>query len=244
MDSNLVFAIDIGTRKVAGLIIEYIDDKPVLKHYLLKEHEQRSMEDGQIHDIPKVAKLVKSVKDELEKTSGLELKEASVAAAGRLLKTALGFSCLELEPGEVLTEARVKALELGAVFEAQKSILAAEGKNDPFYCVGYSVLSYTLDQNRIKNLIGQKGRLAEVEIIATFLPRLVIDSLTAVLQRAGLEFASLTLEPIAAAHVAIPKDMRRLNLALVDIGAGTSDIAITSDGAITAYGMVDRKSVV
>ena len=240
MDSNLVFAIDIGTRKVAGLLIEYIDDKPILKHYLLKEHEQRSMEDGQIHDIPKVAKLVKSVKDELEETTGLKLNEASVAAAGRLLKTALGFSRLELEPGEVLTEARVKALELEAVFKAQKSIVTFEGKSDPFYCVGYSVLSYTIDQSRIKNLIGQKGRLAEVEIIATFLQRLVIDSLTAVLQRAGLEFASLTLEPIAAAHVAIPKDMRRLNLALVDIGAGTSDIAITSDGTITAYGMVSK----
>ncbi len=241
MDSNLVFAIDIGTRKVAGLIIEFIDDKPVLKHYLLKEHEQRSMEDGQIHDIPMVAKLVKSVKEELEKATGLKLKEASVAAAGRSLKTVMGFSKLELEPGEVLTEDRVKALELEAVFEAQKAIVAQEGqKSDSFYCVGYSVLSYILDQSRIKNLIGQKGHLAEVEIIATYLPRLVIDSLTAVLQRAGLEFTSLTLEPIAAAHVAIPRDMRRLNLALVDIGAGTSDIAITSDGAITAYGMVSK----
>ena len=49
---------------------------------------------------------------------------------------------------------------------------------------------------------------------------------------------TLTLEPIAAIHVLIPPTMRKLNIALIDIGAGTSDIAITADGTIVAYGMV------
>lgn len=49
---------------------------------------------------------------------------------------------------------------------------------------------------------------------------------------------ALTLEPIAAINVLIPSSMRRLNVALVDIGAGTSDIAITDKGTIVAYGMV------
>src|SRR5690625_778443 len=49
---------------------------------------------------------------------------------------------------------------------------------------------------------------------------------------------SLTLEPIAAIQVLIPESMRRLNVALIDIGAGTSDIALTSKGTISAYGMV------
>ena len=49
---------------------------------------------------------------------------------------------------------------------------------------------------------------------------------------------ALTLEPIAAINVLIPPSMRRLNVALVDIGAGTSDIAITDSGTVIAYGMV------
>ena len=49
---------------------------------------------------------------------------------------------------------------------------------------------------------------------------------------------ALTLEPIAAINVLIPPSMRRLNVALVDIGAGTSDIAITDNNTVTAYGMV------
>ena len=50
--------------------------------------------------------------------------------------------------------------------------------------------------------------------------------------------ANLTLEPIAAINVAIPERYRLLNIALVDIGAGTSDISITKDGSIIAYGMI------
>lgn len=50
--------------------------------------------------------------------------------------------------------------------------------------------------------------------------------------------ANLTLEPIAAINVAIPERFRLLNIALVDVGAGTSDISITKDGSIIAYGMI------
>lgn len=55
----------------------------------------------------------------------------------------------------------------------------------------------------------------------------------------GLEMSAITLEPIAAINVLIPQTMRHLNLALVDIGAGTSDVAITNNGTIIiGYGMV------
>ena len=70
------------------------------------------------------------------------------------------------------------------------------------------------------------------------MPRVVVDSLIAALKRCDLEMQALTLEPIAAINVLIPVTMRRLNIALVDIGAGTSDVALTEEGAITAYGMV------
>ena len=50
--------------------------------------------------------------------------------------------------------------------------------------------------------------------------------------------ASLTLEPIAAIQLAIPERFRMLNIALIDVGAGTSDISITNDGCIIAYGMI------
>ena len=72
----------------------------------------------------------------------------------------------------------------------------------------------------------------------TFLPDEVIDGLYAAVGKAGLTVENLTLEPIAAMLVAIPENFRLLNIALVDVGAGTSDICITRDGTVVGYGMI------
>lgn len=77
-----------------------------------------------------------------------------------------------------------------------------------------------------------------VEMIATFLPDEVVDGLYQAVEDAGLHVASLTLEPIAAINVAIPERFRLLNIALVDVGAGTSDISVVKEGSIIAFGMM------
>jgi len=80
----------------------------------------------------------------------------------------------------------------------------------------------------MNSLIHHRGSEIGAEVIATFLPRSVVDSLYSVLKNCGLIMKTLTLEPIAALNVVIPPNMRNLNLALVDIGAGTSDIALVA----------------
>ena len=112
------------------------------------------------------------------------------------------------------------------------------GENISYFCVGYSVVKYYLGDVAINNLEGHKGHRIGADILATFLPQDVIDGLYAATQRAQLNVVNLTLEPIAAINVAIPEKFRLLNLALVDVGAGTSDICITQGGSVTAYGMI------
>ena len=99
-------------------------------------------------------------------------------------------------------------------------------------------MHYYLDGYQIANLEGHNAGKVSVELIATFLPDDCVDGLYKACERAGLNVANLTLEPIAAMMVAIPDRFRMLNLALVDVGAGTSDICVTNDGSITAYGML------
>ncbi|WP_062354926.1 cell division protein FtsA [Bacillus kwashiorkori] len=233
---DYIFSLDIGTRTIIGTIIE-IREKTFVKHIVVKEHPERAMFDGQIHDVLAVANLIKEVKSELEAIYG-PLKNAYVAAAGRALKTEQAKATIPIK-GKLLTKEDIKHLELVAVQEAQKQLIdKTAGQTSQYFCVGYSVLYYYLDEEKIGNLIDQTGTNASVEVIATFLPKVVIDSLAISLKHADLELAALTLEPIAAIHVLIPPSMRRLNVALVDIGAGTSDIAITSGGTIVNYGMV------
>ncbi|WP_173107261.1 cell division protein FtsA [Bacillus sp. KH172YL63] len=238
-NNQKIFALDIGTRSVVGIILEEIDGTFQVSDILIEEHKKRAMLDGQIHDVPAVSEVISSIKEQLERSHG-PLRKVCVAAAGRALKTETALSTVNIKGKPLLQKNDILHLELSAVQQAQA--LAAEQESDAksyhYYCVGYSVLYYRLDGEEIGSLIDQQGDEASVEIIATFLPRVVVESLIAALNRSHLEMEALTLEPIAAINVLIPESMRRLNVALVDIGAGTSDIAITNSGTVTAYGMV------
>ncbi len=242
MSENYIFALDIGTRSVVGVVMQETPKGLEIVAFEHLEHQNRAMIDGQIHDIEQVAKAIRTVKEKLETKIGQKLAHVAVAAAGRALKTVrLKVNTDILEFKEIHRD-DILRLELQAVQEAQFKLTNVEPDADEdsfnYHCVGYSVVHYELDGYKIGNLYGQKGKNMGVEVIATFLPRVVVDSLFAALQRVDLEMTSLTLEPIAASAVVVPPSMRQLNIALVDIGAGTSDIAITDDGSIVGYGMV------
>lgn len=237
--SPLLFSLDIGTRSVVGTIMKQLDDEQYEVIDLMQvEHKERAMIDGQIHNVLSVAQVIEQIKEQFEERHG-PLKEVNVAAAGRALKTIRGEASIDLSERLLISTEAVQNLELAAVQEAHEQLMKQTKElSTTYYCVGYSVLQYELDGEVIGNLIDQHGQVATIKVIATFLPRVVIESLIHSLERAGLKMSGLTLEPIAAIHVLIPQSMRRLNVALVDIGAGTSDIAITSDNTVSAYGMV------
>jgi len=233
---DVIFALDIGTRSVIGTAGIVRDKKFHVVAEHLVEHEERSMIDGQIHDIGLVANAVNIVKKEIEEKLNMKLENVSIAAAGRFLRTVVSRAELNIDEDREIDKDMVRSLELTAVKAAEEKINQhTEGK---LYCVGYSVKNYFLNGYIINNLLSHKGENISAEIITTFLPRSVVDSLYAVMNKVGLKVNSLTLEPIAAMEAAIPQNLRLLNLALVDIGAGTSDIAISSKDTISAYGMV------
>lgn len=231
---NTIFALDIGTRTVIGLVVVPKSGKLEIVAQHLVEHERRTMLDGQIHDIPGVAGAVREVVHHLEEKTGFVLRRVAIAAAGRSLLTGRGRAEHNME-GKSSGWPEVETLTLAAIRQAHREV---EANTPGLTCVGHSVLSYYLDGYSIGNLVGHRGNTMAVEVLATFLPDSVVNSLYAVLEIVGLEPFFLTLEPIAAIESAIPENYRLLNLALVDIGAGTADIAVTKDGIITAYDMV------
>lgn len=235
---DLLFALDIGTRNVVGVISRKKEENYEIIDVVMEAHPERAMFDGQIHDIAKVTGVVKKVVDRLEKRSGYKLERAAIAAAGRALKTEKNTIEREVDITKSIDKSVTDGIEMEAIQEAQKILADKDNVISTYYCVGHSVISYTLDGAMILNPIGHRGGKLGVEIIATFLPHIVVDSLYSVISNAGLEVMNLTLEPIAAMNVTIPQNLRLLNLALIDVGAGTSDIAISMDGTVHSYGMV------
>ncbi len=242
-----IFALDIGTRKVMGLMahitpvagqnleIEILDAE-------IREHPTRSMSAGQIEDVRAVAETTAQVVDSLSQRLGKRPQEVAIAVAGRNLKTAKGKFVVNCRPDgspfgkHEIDEATWKALE-----EALSKFSPKEEDVRPQYsCVGYVVSKTSIDGEIIQNPLGHYGQELEVEVLASFLPYRILESQIDVLESLGLSVSSITLEPIAALQAVVSRDLRRLNLALIDVGAGTSDIAFVSQGVIQSFGMVPQ----
>ncbi len=236
---QLVFGLDIGTRSIVGTVGYKSGDKFIVVAQKVNEHETRAMLDGQIHDIQKVGDTIKAVKEHLESVTGRKLEEVCIAAAGRVLRTVTTHVEYPFVGDREVEQEDIYALVSAGVENAYQEFLdKKEAEDAKFYCVGHSVVRYYLNGYPMGNLEGHKARTIGVDLIATFLPDDVVDGLYKAVELAGLRVSNLTLEPIAAIGVAIPERFRMLNIALLDVGAGTTDISITNDGCILAYGMI------
>lgn len=235
---QLVFGLDIGTRSIVGTVGYKTQQGFEVVAQYVREHDTRAMIDGQIHDINKVGESVSEVRKILEKQVGRKLDSVCIAAAGRVLRTLEVHEEFEFDEEEEVTPEQIYSLDSLCIETAHGKLADLKVNGMKFYCVGYTVIRYYLNDYPISTLENHKAKKIGADMLVTFLPEDVVDGLYKAVEMAGLEVAALTLEPIAAMNVAIPQKFRMLNIALVDVGAGTSDICITKDGSIVAYGMI------
>lgn len=238
-DSDLIFAMDIGTRSIIGMVGVMDGDRLRILEIEKEPHTKRAMLDGQIEDIAAVAAVGRVVKERLESRLGRKLKRVCIAAAGRALKTQRSRYELRFSEPTRMDDEIIGRLENGALNKAEAEFRRTVGDADggKFFLVSHTVAEYQVDGYPMSSLLDHKGRVVQAEVVATFLPAEVVNSLYTTMRRLDLRVASITLEPIAAINAVIPANLRLLNLALVDIGAGTSDIAVSRDGGVTGYTM-------
>ncbi|MCI8782258.1 MAG: hypothetical protein HFG84_02355 [Dorea sp.] len=237
---NTIFALDIGTRSIIGMVGVVEEEKVKIIAIEKVEHTERAMIDGQIENIEKVTSLARKVKARLEEKVNFQLSRVCVAAAGRALRTKRAEYEINLPGKQLIDDEIISRLEAGAINKVEEAFDEENNAKEDmrrFYLVGYTVCQYYLDDYRISSLKDHRGQDVKVDLIATFLPSEVVESLYTTMNKIGLEVVSVTLEPIAAINAAIPENLRLLNLVMVDIGAGTSDIAACTGGSVTGYTM-------
>ena len=239
-NGTYVYGLDIGTRSIVGTVGYRQKDRFCIVAQQSIEHESRAMLDGQIHDINAVSETIGEVTKILEERIKQPLKQVCIAAAGRVLKTVTVHVDMDLDGEKTVTKEDIYALDSLGIEKAYETFVKSDDYDETmkFYCVGYSVMHYYMNGYLMNQLENHKAKEISADLIATFLPDDVVDGLYKSVELAGLEVANLTLEPIAAIELAIPEMYRMLNIALIDVGAGTSDISITKDGSIIAYGML------
>ncbi len=197
-EGGQIFVLDIGTRSVVGIAGHMEGDLFMVEGWAMEPHPRRAMIDGQIEDIEQVARVAGLVKARIEEELGVTFTHVGVAAAGRALETVRAAARVELPASAVISQAVQYSLENAAVNDARLRLDAGA----PYYCVGHSVVQYRLDGYPFATMVGHKASVAEVEIIATFLPAEVVESLRRCMELLELEVDTLTLEPIAPARLA------------------------------------------
>ena len=232
---NITFSLDIGTRKIAAFLTRQQNNGIEIVDTVINVHKNRAVRAGQIQDIEEVSRLVNDVKRYLEKNNNIELKKVSTAIAGRNLKCFRSEGYLKFENTREITNDDIRQAELSAIHSV---ISGMEESIEEYYFAGYTVIRYEIDNETIFQPAGHYAQGLKAELIATFLPRKVLESLFSVTRNIGLEISYLTLEPIAAAEAVLPANMRFIPIVLIDIGAGTSDIAVISKGSIQSFGMI------
>ena len=124
-----IFALDIGTRSVIGIVADQeADGSMTVLQTTRREHKTRAMLDGQIHDVPQVAAVIREVKAALEESVG-PLKSVAVAAAGRALYTMTSEATMDCTG--VITAEDERLLDFAGVQAAQSELAASSEIDDP-----------------------------------------------------------------------------------------------------------------
>ncbi|MDR3012992.1 MAG: cell division protein FtsA [Chitinispirillales bacterium] len=222
MESDIFVGLDMGTTKIACIIAEQGENN-VLKVIGVGVSPSDGLRKGTVVDIDTTVKSIKKAVEEAELMAGVDVHEVCVGIAGDHIKgkTSTGFVAISHDNREIAQE------DVDRVIEVAKAIQMPQDY-DLLHVLsrGYSVD----DQNGIKNPLGMCGvRLTTQVYIITGQAARVLD-ITKCVEKAELKLSGqLVLEPLASSRAVLEKDEKELGVALVDIGGGTTDIAIYSD---------------
>jgi len=218
MGNEVIVGLDIGTTKVACIIAE-IGENNDLKIVGFGISPSEGLRKGVVVDIEKTVKSIKKAVEAAEVMAGVDIEAVWVGIAGDHIRAMNGKGSVAIsrESHEITQEDVERAIEVAKALPISQDyerlhVIPQE------YCVD--------EQRAIKNPVRMGGvRLeAQVHIIAAQATK--IQDIRRCVEQAGLKLIKLVLEPLASSYSVLEKDEKELGVALIDIGGGTTDIAI------------------
>lgn len=225
MAKPIIGTIDIGSSSVKGLICQKLEEKDqyqVIAHCLLKSDGIRR---GAVIDPQKTEEVIKKTKNRLEAISRIKLKNVLVNIGGhhifvKPVKGAVAISRADQKVSQedierVLDEAKATSLPLN------KEVLDIYPKE------------YIIDEERgIKDPLGLRGIKLEMEGIVTCVFSPYLENLKDAVLGAGLNIIDIVPNPIADAYALLTPQQKELGVVLIDIGAGTTSMAVFEEGQL------------
>ncbi len=218
---DLVVGLDIGTTKICCVVGEVFEDSVDIIG--VGTAPSVGLKKGVVVNIEATVKSIRQAVAQAEESAGCELDEVYVGIAGNHIK---GFN----SPGIIAINGReIKASDVEDVIIAARTVKISENQQ----IIHVLPQEYMVDDHtEIQNPLGMSGVRLVTNVHIVTADMAAVHNLYTCCQKAGLGVADMVLESIASAHATLRPDEMELGVVLIDIGGGTTDLAVFCDGTI------------
>lgn len=236
-----IVALDIGTEYVKALIGEVKPDNESIEIIGVgRQHQKLSdMQAGAISDIPSVVQNCDIALGQAEEQAGVSVRSAVIGIAGELVKgTTTAIKVTRKVPTKPLDAAEMEKiirLVQDRAGERAKKQLALElgGGNVEVRLVNSALVSIEIDKYPVTNPIGFQGKDVVVRLYTAYAPLIHIGALEKTAQELDLDLLAVAAEPFAVARSVIGDGANaNFSAVLMDVGGGTTDIAVINEGGV------------
>jgi cell division protein FtsA len=222
MENNLIVGLDIGTSKVLAIVANLLPDGQI-DIIGIGSHASLGMRKGIVVNIDATVQSVQRAIEEAELMAGCQIKSVFTNISGSHIHSFNSHGFVAVKSGEVTSE------DVSRVIEAAKAIsIPAEQK-----ILHVLPQEYKVDhQDGIADPVGMAGIRLEGKIHIITAAISAAQNIVNCIRRCGLEVDDIILEQLASGYAVLTDDEKQLGVCLIDIGGGTTDIAVYTDGAI------------
>ena len=225
---KLIVGLDIGTSKVVSIVGEVGGDGE-LKVVGLGSHPSRGLKKGMVVDIESTVQSIQRAVEEAERMAGCQIHSVYAGIAGSHIRSLNSHGIVAIRDREVFQH------DLERVIDAARAVaIPADQK-----ILHILPQEYVIDsQEGIKEPLGMSGVRLEAKVHLVTCAVNAAQNIEKCIRRCGLDVDDIILEQLASSYSVLTDDERELGVCIVDIGGGTTDIAIFTEGAIRHTGVI------
>ena len=221
-EKNMIVALDIGTSKVVAIVgqISVNDEVEIIG---IGSHPSRGLKKGVVVNIESTVQSIQRAVEEAELMAGCQIHSAYAGIAGSHIRSLNSHGIVAIKDKEVTHS------DVERVIDAARAVaIPADQK-----ILHVLPQEYIIDhQEGIREPVGMSGVRLEARVHLVTGAVSAAQNIIKCVRRCGLEVDDIILEQLASSYAVLSEDERELGVCLVDIGGGTTDIAVFSEGAI------------
>lgn len=221
-DNDLIVGLDIGTTKVVALVGEVIDENQV-EIIGVGSHPSKGLKRGMVVNIDTTVQSIKKAIEEAELMAGCKINSAYTGIAGGHVRSLNSHGIVAIRSGEITQQ------DIDRVIDAAKTIaIPADQKMLHILPQEFSIDG----QEGIKEPIGMSGIRLESKVHIVTGSVSAVQNIVKCIERCELSVSDIVLQQLASSHAVLTEDEKELGVCLIDIGGGTTDIAVFANGSI------------